>query len=199
VDTCLCMGAGVNIAQGIARTDPGTRAFAFVGDSTFFASAITGAVNAVYSGADMTLVVLDNSTTAMTGHQPHPGTGFSVTGEIAAKISIEGLLSSLGLTAVEVCDPLDYGKSVETVKRVSAMPGTKAIIFRSPCVALLKGLKPAAVDAAKCIGCRKCINKLGCPGLLFKNQKAAIDPALCTGCGLCGQICPVGAIGGKKV
>jgi len=197
VDTCLCMGAGVNIAQGISRTDPGTRTFAFVGDSTFFASAITGAVNAVYSGANMTLVVLDNSTTAMTGHQPHPGTGFSVTGEVASKISIEAVLTSLGLKAVEVCDPLDYQNAVKTVKRLAALPGTKAVIFRSPCVALLKGLKPTSVDPGKCIGCRKCINKLGCPGLLFKDKKAAIDPGLCTGCGLCSQLCPVGAIGGK--
>ncbi len=82
-DTCLCMGAGLNMAQGVWRVEPDRTCFAFVGDSTFFASAVTGVINAVYNQADMVLVVLDNSTTAMTGHQPHPGTGKSITGEIA--------------------------------------------------------------------------------------------------------------------
>ena len=84
VDTCLCMGAGVNMTQGIGKIEPDTTCFAFVGDSTFFASAITGMVNAVYNQANMTLVVLDNSTTAMTGHQPHPGTGKTMMGQVVA-------------------------------------------------------------------------------------------------------------------
>lgn len=90
VDTCLCMGAGLNIAQGVEKVEPDTTCFAFVGDSTFFASAITGVVNAVYNQANMVLVVLDNSTTAMTGHQPHPGTGRTVMEKLSRKSILTG-------------------------------------------------------------------------------------------------------------
>ncbi len=198
VDTCLCMGAGVNMTQGIGRIDPDTSCFAFVGDSTFFASAITGVVNAVYNGADMTLVVLDNSTTAMTGHQPHPGTGVTMMGDVVNKVSIEQILKGIGAVAVETVDPLNLKESVECVKRVSAIKGVKAIIFKSPCAAIIKSGKPAAITD-KCINCKKCINTLGCPALILKEGKAAIDTSLCVGCGLCTQVCPVNAIeGGEK-
>ncbi|MBR6243299.1 MAG: 4Fe-4S binding protein, partial [Ruminococcus sp.] len=196
VDTCLCMGAGVNITQGIGKVEPDTNCFAFVGDSTFFASAITGAVNAVYNQADMTLVVLDNSTTAMTGHQPHPGTGKTMMGEIVAKISIQEVLRGIGVKTVETVDPLDLKASVECVKRVAAEKGVKAIIFKSPCAVLIKGNPPAVIDESKCIGCKKCINSLGCPGIVLRDGKVAIENSLCTGCGLCSQVCPVNAIGG---
>ena len=148
-DTCLCMGAGLGIAQGVGHIEPDTECFAFVGDSTFFASAITGVVNAVYNQARMTLVVLDNSTTAMTGHQPHPGTGKTMMGEVIAKISIEQVLKGIGLTAVEMVDPLDHQTAVATVKRVAAEPGVKAIIFKSPCIAIVPPHEKHAVDVAK--------------------------------------------------
>ena len=144
-DTCLCMGAGIGIAQGVGHIEPDTKCFAFVGDSTFFASGITGTVNAFYNQADMTLIVLDNSTTAMTGHQPHPGTGRTVMGQVVEKVSIERVLRAIGLTVVETVDPLDYALSVETVKRVADEPGVKAIIFRSPCIAITK---PAGMPGA---------------------------------------------------
>jgi indolepyruvate ferredoxin oxidoreductase alpha subunit len=178
--------------------EPDTKCFAFVGDSTFFASGITGTVNAFYNQADMTLIVLDNSTTAMTGHQPHPGTGRTVMGQVVEKVSIERVLRAIGLTVVETVDPLDFALSVETVKRVAAEPGVKAIIFRSPCIAISKPKGRSEVDAAKCIGCRKCIRELGCPAIILDadGKKAKIDPSLCTGCTLCEQICPVKAIAG---
>ena len=197
VDTCLCMGAGVNIAQGIGHIEPDTNCFAFVGDSTFFASAITGAVNAVYNQSDMTLVVLDNSTTAMTGHQPHPGTGRTMMGEIVEKVSIEAVLKGVGLTAVKTVNPLDLESAVETVKSVSAQKGVKAIIFRSPCAMLIKPEKPLEISE-KCIQCRKCITELGCPAIVISDGKVKIDSSLCTGCGLCTQVCPVNAIGGEE-
>ena len=196
VDTCLCMGAGVNITQGIGNIEPDTSCFAFVGDSTFFASAITGAVNAVYNQANMTLVILDNSTTAMTGHQPHPGTGHTMMGEIVAKVSIENILRGIGLKTVETVDPLELDKAIETVKRVAAEDGVKAIIFKSPCAVLIKPEKPAVIDSEKCIQCKKCIKTLGCPGIVISDGKVAIENSLCTGCGLCSQVCPVHAIGG---
>ena len=196
-DTCLCMGAGIGIAQGVYHMEQDTKCFAFVGDSTFFASGISGTINAFYNQADMTLVVLDNSTTAMTGHQPHPGTGRTVMGQAVEKVSMEKVLKAIGLTTVETVDPLDYDKAVETVKRVADEPGVKAIIFRSPCIAITKPSGQSKVDSEKCIACGKCIRELGCPALIIDDQKKAkIDTSMCTGCTLCEQICPVKAISG---
>ncbi len=198
VDTCLCMGAGLGIAQGVGRIDPETSCFAFVGDSTFFASAITGVVNAVYNQANMTVVILDNSTTAMTGHQPHPGTGRTVMGEVVQKVSIEAVLRGIGLTVVETVNPLDLEAAVSCVRRVSAEPGVKAIIFKSPCIAVVKPEKPLHIRAEACINCKKCIRELGCPALVLKGGKVAVDASQCTGCGLCCQVCPADAIAGGE-
>ena len=198
VDTCLCMGAGINIAQGIYHVEPDTTCFAFVGDSTFFASGITGTINAFYNQANMTLVVLDNSTTAMTGHQPHPGTGRTMMGEVVAKVNIEAILRGIGLTVVETVDPLDHTRAVETVRRVADEPGVKAIIFKSPCVVLAKPKAHSHVDPEKCVGCQRCVKQLGCPGLVPREGKVVIDESLCTGCTLCEQVCPFGAIGGGE-
>lgn len=205
VDTCLCMGAGVNMAQGIFRIEPDTKCFAFVGDSTFFASAITGVVNAVYNQADMTLVVLDNSTTAMTGHQPHPGTGVrmmefangnipAMHEDVANKISIEKVLNGIGVEVVETVNPLDLEQAIACVKRVSAKKGVKAIIFRSPCIAVTKKKKAAQIIPGKCIQCKKCIRSLGCPALVYDQGKVVIDTAQCVGCMLCEKVCPMDAI-----
>ncbi len=194
VDTCLCMGAGLGIAQGIRHLEADRTCFAFVGDSTFFASALPGVVNAVYNQAEFTLVVLDNSTTAMTGHQPHPGTGRTMMGEVVEKVSIENVLRGIGVTEVVTVDPLDHARAVEAVRNIADLPGVKAVIFRSPCIALSKPQGCLSVDAAKCIGCKKCIREIGCPALSISGGKAVIDPAQCTGCGLCAQLCPVRAM-----
>ncbi|MBR1827005.1 MAG: indolepyruvate ferredoxin oxidoreductase subunit alpha [Clostridia bacterium] len=195
-DTCLCMGAGVNIAQGIRKVDPDTTVFAFVGDSTFFASAITGVINAVYNQANMTLVLLDNSTTAMTGHQPHPGTGRTMMGEVVEKIDPVKVLEGIGVTEVVCLDPMDLATSVPEVQRVSALPGVKAVIFRHPCIALFKPTEYCEVDQSECINCRRCIKELGCPALFIRDGHVEIDPGTCTGCGLCNQVCPKNCIGG---
>ena len=196
VDTCLCMGAGVNMTQGIGKIEPDTTCFAFVGDSTFFASAITGMVNAVYNQANMTLVVLDNSTTAMTGHQPHPGTGKTMMGQVVDKVSIEDTLHGIGVKTVETVNPLHLQEAIDCVKRVAMQDGVKAIIFKSPCAVLIKSGKPAQIEESKCIQCKKCIRTLGCPAIMLQDGKVQIEQALCTGCGLCAQVCPTAAIGG---
>ena len=222
VDTCLCMGAGITQAQGLdhalnrperlegEQNEP-TTCFAFVGDSTFFASGITGTVNAVYNQADMILCVLDNSTTAMTGHQPHPGMGITMMGKKVEPVDIGKVLEGIGVPWIRTVDPLDLTASVETVKEAMALKGVRAIIFKSPCIALMrpgdmKGSSatgiPAEVDKDKCISCMQCINQIGCPALITDKDnasangkaKALIDKSLCTGCGLCTQICPVDAI-----
>lgn len=196
VDTCLCMGAGVNMTQGIGKIEPDTTCFAFVGDSTFFASAIIGMVNAVYNQANMTLVVLDNSTTAMTGHQPHPGTGKTMMGQVVDKVSIEDTLHGIGVKTVETVNPLHLQEAIDCVKRVAVQDGVKAIIFKSPCAVLIKSGKPARIEESKCIQCKKCIRTLGCPAIMLQDGKVQIEQALCTGCGLCAQVCPTAAIGG---
>lgn len=196
VDTCLCMGAGITMAQGFNHIDPDATAFSFTGDSTFFASGITGVVNAVYNAADMIVCVLDNSTTAMTGHQPHPGTGRNLMQAPVDKISIEKILLAVGVKKVLTVDPLDLDAAVAAVNECAAVKGVKAIIFKSPCVAITKPNKKLKVDDEICIGCLRCIKEIGCPALSVSEGKVVIDGNLCTGCGLCSQLCPVKAIGG---
>ena len=183
VDTCLCMGAGITMAQGFNHTDSDGVCFGFVGDSTFFASGITGVVNAVHNNADMILCVLDNSTTAMTGHQSHPGLDNNLMGQIVDKINIAKV------------DPLDLDASVKAVCECADMPGVKAVIFKSPCIAISKPTAKCRISD-KCIQCKKCIREIGCPALIVADGKVTIDNNLCTGCKLCAQICPVNAIGG---
>ena len=194
VDTCLCMGAGIDIAQGIGAVTPGMKCFAFVGDSTFFASSITGIINGVYNQADLTVCILDNSTTAMTGHQPHPGTGHTMMGQIVDKVSIEATLRGIGVKTVRTVDPLDLEAAIETVKEVAAEPGVKAIIFKSPCIAIVKPLGKAEVLQDACRKCKKCIREIGCPGIVVEDGKIMVDASQCTGCGICADICPFDAI-----
>lgn len=203
-DTCLCMGADITMAQGFYHNEPDRKCFSFIGDSTFFASGITGVVNAVYNQSHQTICILDNSTTAMTGHQPHPGTGMTMMGEIVEKISIEKILAAIGVSPVITVNPFELDKAVEAVKKASDSQGVSAVIFKAPCIAIASKVgweKPHAlvVNEEKCIGCRKCITELGCPALSLKasasgKTKAVIDGSLCTGCGLCSKVCPVKAI-----
>ena len=195
VDTCLCMGADVTIAQGLHIIEPDAVNFAFIGDSTFFASGITGVVNAVYNQTDIVLIVLDNSTTAMTGHQPHPGTGVTMMGEVAAKISIENILRGIGLTWIETVDPLNLELAADTVKRAAKEKGVRAVIFKSPCIAVAKPGKLYEVKQESCTKCKVCISQLGCPAITVNGGEIVVEPSLCYGCGLCSQVCPSGAIG----
>ena len=192
-DTCLCMGAGITMAQGFTWMDKEGIGFAFVGDSTFFASGMTGIVNAVYNNANMILCVLDNSTTAMTGHQPHPGTGRNMMGDIVEKVDIASVLTGIGVSKVMTVNPLNLNEAMGAVRACASLPGVKAIIFKSPCVAITKPSGKCHVGET-CINCGTCIREIGCPGLIRVDGQVTIDPNLCTGCGLCSQICPVGAI-----
>ena len=200
-DTCLCMGADITMAQGFYHNEPDRKCFSFIGDSTFFASGLTGVVNAVYNQAHITICILDNSTTAMTGHQPHPGTGVTMMGEIVEKVSIEKMLTAAGVKSVVTVDPFNQTEAVQAVKDAVKVDGVSAIIFKAPCIAVAGKLgfaKPQSkfVNYDKCIGCQKCIKELGCPALsvIAGEKKVEIDNSLCTGCSLCQQVCPCKAI-----
>ena len=134
VDTCLCMGAGITIAQGLHRIEPDTVHFAFIGDSTFFHSGITGIVNAVYNQSDIIVVVLDNSTTAMTGGQPHPGTGATMMGNANEKIDIGKVVEALNITKLYRVDPFKAQEARQAVTDAMALKGVRVIIFESPCI-----------------------------------------------------------------
>ena len=194
VDTCLCMGAGITMAQGLQRVEPDKRYFSFVGDSTFFASGLTGIVNAVYNEASLTLCILDNSTTAMTGHQPHPGTGRTMMGNVVEKVDITKVLEGIGVKNTVTVDALDLNACVDAVLKLSAMKGVKAVIFKSPCAAIIKSFRTCRIAEDRCVNCRTCINEIGCPALVLDGDMVRIDSGLCTGCGLCSQICSVDAI-----
>ena len=196
VDTCLCMGAGVTMAQGIARMEKDTTAFAFIGDSTFFHTGIPGVVNAIYNGADEVIVVLDNSTTAMTGRQPHPGTGATMMGGQAKPMSISKVLEGLGVP-VWRASAFDLRAAKAAIAQAAALRGcVRAVVLEGPCVSLVKGAKPLTVDREACLGCRRCVRELGCPALFMQEGKAQIDASLCTGCTLCQQVCPVNCLKG---
>jgi indolepyruvate ferredoxin oxidoreductase alpha subunit len=216
VDTCLCMGAGITMAQGMYRAGgpegSGDLNFAFIGDSTFFHSGIPGIVNAVYNRASIIVVILDNHTTAMTGNQPHPGTGKTVRGEGVEKLSIGGILTALGVREVAAANPFDLPSSIKAVTQSLDKTGVRVIIFDGPCIALRSGGGTAAegrfIEPRRCTGCLLCVKKLGCPAISAgaagpslaggpsggERVKPCIDPSLCTGCGLCGAVCPSGAI-----
>ena len=139
------------------------------------------------------MIILDNSTTAMTGHQPHPGTGVTMMGDISQKVSIKKVLEAIGVGCVLTADPLNLAEAIAAVREAAAYEGPSAVIFVSPCVAITKPQGACSVSG-DCIGCRTCIDEIGCPALSMPDGQVKIDAGLCTGCGLCMQICPVEAI-----
>lgn len=195
VDTCLCMGAGITIAQGVKRAEEDIYNFAFVGDSTFFHSGITGVINAVYNQTDLILVVLDNSTTAMTGKQPHPGTGYTMMDVDHEPVSIPKVLEAVGVDPVIRLDPFDTKGAIKKIQGIKDKKGVRALVFEMPCIKIYKKEKTYQVDEEKCIGCKKCARDLGCPALVKGEKgKITIDQDLCYGCSICQGLCPTGAI-----
>lgn len=196
VDTCLCMGAGITVAQGFATVEPGVKAVAFVGDSTFFASGMTGVANAVYNQHDVTICILDNATTAMTGSQPHPGTGNTLMGPKTKPISMEAVLRALSVECIQTANPLFLADSIAAAKKAINFNGPSAVIFQSPCTKLCKPDAPATCNHEKCTNCKVCVSTIGCPALSwdFENQHPIVDESLCVGCGLCADLCAFKAL-----
>ncbi|MBA3044171.1 indolepyruvate ferredoxin oxidoreductase subunit alpha [archaeon] len=198
-DLLMCMGGGVGAAGGISKATK-QKVIAFIGDSTFFHAGIPALINAVYNNHKFVYTILDNRTTAMTGHQPHPGTGITGMGNIAPNIKIEDIVRGIGVKFIEILDPYNVKKTISAFRRALEYDGVSVLIARHPCtlLELRKGKKkPYQVNQSKCKECRICIDRFGCPALYVDN-KIHINPLLCVGCGVCAQICPAKAIGVKK-
>jgi indolepyruvate ferredoxin oxidoreductase alpha subunit len=216
VDTCLCMGASINQAAGFyhsfAITGSESRSIvATIGDSTFIHSGIPALVNAVYNQARFILVILDNSTTAMTGNQPTAATGILPGGTQGIAIDIETMVRACGVAFIRVLDPYDVPEFTALLKEAeqysrSADGGIAVIVARHPCLMNRDARKSQEryplVVSAECTGCQYCVINFECPALRYEpgKKKVFIDSALCTGCAVCLHVCPVGAIKikGKK-
>lgn len=198
-DLLICMGSSVGTAGGLAMVND-LPVVAFIGDSTFFHAGIPGLINAVHHGHKFLLMILDNRTTAMTGHQPHPG---SVVGPSCCDItavSIEAVVEGCGVKWLRIVDPYDIKTTTEAVKEALKQPTVSVIIARRECALIAKREKDAAaskarfVDQSVCTECRTCVEKFQCPAISSIDKVQNIDEALCTGCGVCEQVCPEKAI-----
>jgi indolepyruvate ferredoxin oxidoreductase alpha subunit len=197
IDTVLCMGASVGMALGMekARGEAfAQKTVAVIGDSTFIHSGITPLIDAVYSKARTTVIILDNSITGMTGHQHNPATGFDVRGNPAPSLSLEKLCEAVG-ASVRVVDPHDQQGFTQAVKDALAEQCVSVVIARRPCVLITRERKPSAfVQSEVCRKCGVCL-RLGCPAIQkAEDGTVAIDASLCVGCGLCVNVCPFAAI-----
>ncbi|MBO8174110.1 MAG: indolepyruvate ferredoxin oxidoreductase subunit alpha [Thermococcus sp.] len=193
------MGASISLANGQSIAF-GKKIVATIGDSTFFHNGIQPLVDAVYKNLDVLVMILDNRTTAMTGHQPHPGTGGSETGRKFNEIDIEALVKALGVKYVKTVDPYDLKATREAIKEAMQVKGPAVIIAKRECIipVIRRGEigELPTVIGDKCVGCKACILLTGCPALVYDPEinKVRIDPLICTGCGICNQLCPFDAI-----
>ncbi|MCP8319565.1 MAG: indolepyruvate ferredoxin oxidoreductase subunit alpha [archaeon] len=200
-DLLICMGASIGAACGISKVQE-RPVVAIVGDSTFFHASIPGLINAVYNRHRMILIVLDNYATAMTGFQPHPGTGLTGTGTQGKRVIIEEVAKGCGVEHVEVVDPYNIKQACDAFKRAMEYLGPSVIVARQKCSLLAtqekkrKGERiiPYEIIEEKCTQCLACIKVLGCPAIIVSNGMVMIDADLCTGCSICAQICPYKAI-----
>ena len=212
LDHCLCMGAGIGIAAGLDRSLGELargKAVAVIGDSTFFHSGMTPLLELAYNGGSTTVIIMDNRTTAMTGAQPHPGTGYTLRHEPTITANIEKLAESFGFRRIKTVNPYKVKELEKIVSEELEANEPSLIISRAPCALLKTGRilpdKPYSIDKDVCTGCKTCINT-GCPALEFvridkpaegeKKRKgySRINPSLCVGCGTCFEVCKFDAI-----
>jgi indolepyruvate ferredoxin oxidoreductase alpha subunit len=203
VDVNFCMGASIGVSSGFSKAieDPvvGT-----IGDSTFFHAGIPPLLNAVFNKANITVLILDNRTTAMTGFQPHPGVGVNACGEECASISIEDVVRACGVSFAKTVDTYDIKELVNTIEEGINHKGPAVIVAQGLCRMLdlkkIRGKEDVTcvkIDYELCKDCKICIDKFGCPAMYISDEKVSIDKTLCNGCGVCMQkaVCAKGAIG----
>jgi indolepyruvate ferredoxin oxidoreductase alpha subunit len=203
-DTMGSMGAGFGVAHGFDIAgihDTDQKVIGIVGDSTFFHAGVTPLLDIVHNGGRSTLVILDNATTAMTGHQDHPGIEKSLSGK-GVKVDIEGLVRGCGVQFVRKANAFDVKAVDKSFEEALAYEGPSVVIVEGPCFFTGDFAKdPYEVDSERCTACNVCF-RLGCPAIARSdevyekngNRKAIIDPVLCTGCDMCAQVCPFSAI-----
>ena len=198
IDTTVCMGASISMLHGMEKAkgkDFIKNWVAVIGDSTFLHTGVNSLMNMVYNKATGTVIILDNSTTGMTGHQDHAATGKTLQGEPTYAIDIYNLCKAMGIDNVYEVDAFDVAKLEEIVKQEVARDEVSVIIAKSPC-ALLKSYVPkgkCVVDDEKCRRCGACLVP-GCPAITKKDGHVVIDETMCNGCGLCQSRCPFDAI-----
>ena len=199
IDTCICMGASISGAVGFAKVfenQPDKHVIAVLGDSTFMHSGITGLMDTVYNRAKVITCVLDNRTTAMTGHQEHPGTGFTVKGVPTYSVNIADVARAVGVKHVFEVDPYDLAETDRVMKSCLELDEPSVIVAKRACALKCKSADFALsiIDQDLCRKCKACL-KIGCPAIIAKNDIIMVDKSFCFGCGICRQVCPFGAIG----
>ncbi len=197
-DFLICMGSSVSSSCGFSKTTD-KKVISFIGDSTFFHSGMTGLVNAVFNNHNFTLVILENGTTAMTGHQPHPGVdmdNLNLSGY--GRISIENVVRAIGVPHITTIKPYKVKKSIAAIKEALAYKGVSVVISQETCTLYAKSLKQLKIRSFyvsdKCKNHRNCINEIACPAFFIDGDRVRIDPDSCVGCAVCAQICPENAI-----
>ena len=200
-DISHAMGSSIGFAGGFSvSTDQPV--VAMIGDSTFFHAGIPALLNAVHNKHKLTVVIMDNRTTAMTGHQSHPGVPIDAMGDEAPEIGIKGLVEAIGVEFVEGVDPYRFDRLEETMRRALSFDGVSVVIARRECALLTvrrrrnrgEAIIPYRVDPERCTHCLTCINTYACPAFVDEGDKVSIDPSICFGCGSCATICPFEAI-----
>ena len=197
VHTCLCMGGGISQAAGMIHSGVQEKTFAVIGDSTFFHGGMPGLLNIAYNKSNVCVIILDNSTVAMTGHQPTPGSGKNALGEQTKIIELADVARSLGIEKVEIVDPYNVEETRKALKEALDYHGPSVIISRRPCPLLIKR-GPRREVLEDCNRCGVCVEQFGCPAISLNDDRAEIDTTLCYGCGVCETICPFDAIRSKK-
>lgn len=192
-DFLLCMGSSISAGSGMAKAQD-KPVVAFIGDSTFYHSGITGLINAVFNRHNLLIVILDNRTTAMTGHQPNPGVDQTALGPNPAKVDLEAVVRGCGVTQVRTVKPLNIKSTMAAINEFKTIDGVRVLIAEEPCPLFAKrtlGKKYAQIAyvADTCTNRRDCLNKLACPAFFVEENKVRINPSLCSGCMLCLQLC----------
>jgi len=203
IDTCVSMGSSIANATGMAKAGRETRPIvATIGDSTFLHAGIPPLIDAVYNQANITVMILDNHITAMTGGQDHPGTGRTLRGEPAPRVNFESLVKAIGVPWVRKVDSYDLGTFFRSLREAIAYQGVSVLIADRPCVLDPVRIQGPAMVVREdgCIACQSCMN-LGCPALRWSEEgvvegrhKVRIEAEACIGCTLCAQLCVAGCI-----
>ncbi len=201
-DFIICMGGGAGAAGGFSKSTD-QLPIAFMGDSTFFHSGINPLINALFNNHKIVMVILDNRTTAMTGHQPNPGTGREFGGIETSALDIESIARGVGAKFVRQVDPYNVREATEVMRDAIEFDGVAVVISKQACPLELKKRKileskTCQVDQDLCVQCYNCLRTIACPALLKKGDSVETDPTQCIGCGMCANVCPKGAIGVRQ-